>query len=249
MITTYPKVCLITCTAGRASCLSRSIRMFLEQDYPNCIQLIYQNSAVAMTLDASIPKDKVILVNNSLDLVTGKRYETLGAIYRDALTFVPEDVEVINHFDDDDFFYSNHVSEGIKGLQAGEKTAYKALYSYYLSQEAPKALKKNVMEPSIFVKKEHIQKWGYGIETAAQHLKWVEPLSLEGEIWEDPNGIPTLLYNWNAVGSTVFKTSGDPNNPLNFNNYHTHSRDFPEGPIKPISPEQLQQYFNLIDHK
>lgn len=242
-------VALITCTAGRNSCLSRSIRMFLEQDYTDSIQLIYQNSPVPITLDESLPKDRFILVNNPLDLVTRERYNTLGAIYRDALTFVPDYINVINHFDDDDFFLSNHISEGMRGLAEGGKLAYKPLYSYYLSQGFPKALKKNVMEPSIFVKKEHVQEYGYGIETSAQHLQWVTPLVHMKELYEKTDGIPTLLYNWNAVGATVFKTSGDPKNPLNFTNYHNYSTDHSVSPVKPITKEELNQYFNLINHK
>lgn len=240
------KVCCVTCTAGRLKCLERNVRMFLEQNIPDAVQLIYQNSSVPLQLDPSIPKDRVILVNNHLDLVTDRKYETLGAIYRDALTFVPKDVEVINHFDDDDFFLPQHISEGIKGLKESGKTAYKAKFSIFLTRGNPPELKENVMEPSIFVKKEHIERYGYGLETSAQHLTWVDPLARDKELFSNPEGIPTLAYNWNGMGEQVFKTSGDPNNPDNFKNYHNYSQDYGAGVLKPVPREVIEVYYNKI---
>jgi len=240
------KVVCITCTAGRLSCLERSVRMFLEQDYPDAIQLIYQNSPNYLQLDPSVPADKVIIINNYLDLKTGKRYETLGAIYRDALTFVPEGVDVINHFDDDDFFLPEHISKGIEGLISSGKTAYKAKKSIFLQKGLKPILTENVMEPSIFVKKEHIDKYGYSEETTAQHLQWVQPLIDSGDIYAPLDGTPTLAYNWNALGETVFKTSGNPKNPENFKNYHNYSQDYGQGVLLPVTKEEIQVFYNKI---
>jgi len=240
------KVACITCTAGRLSCLERSVRMFLEQDYENAIQLIYQNSPNYLQLDPSIPEGKVIIVNNYLDLKTRKRYETLGAIYRDALTFVPEDVEVINHFDDDDFFLPEHISRGIDGIMSSGKTAYKAKKSIFLQRGLAPILSENVMEPSIFVKKEHVLKYGYSEETTAQHLQWVAPLISSGELYAPEDGVPTLAYNWNSLGETVFKTSGNPKNPENFKNYHNYSQDYGQGILIPVSKEKIQEFYNKI---
>ncbi len=239
------KVCCITCTAGRLSCLERNVRMFLEQDYTNSIQLIYQNSPNYLQLHPSVPADRVIIVNNYLDLQTGKRYETLGAIYRDALSFVPDDVEVINHFDDDDFFLPNHISAGIAGLKKGG-TAYKSKKSIFLQRGLTPILSENVMEPSIFVMKEHVKKYGYGEETSAQHLQWVEPLIKTNELFSDPEGVPTLAYNWNALGETVFKTSGNAKNPENFKNYHRYSQDYGQGTLLPVSKKEIEIFYNKI---
>lgn len=240
------KVCCITATCGRLHSLQRNVRMFLEQDYENSVQLIFQNSPAHLQLDPSIPKGKIIIINNHLDLQTGKRYETLGAIYRDALTFVPEDVEVINHFDDDDFFLKQHISEGVKGLIQSGKTAYKCKKTIFLTRGNPPILTENVMEPSIFVKKEHVLKYGYGQETTAQHLQWVNPLVNSNELFANPNGVPTLAYNWNGIGETVFKTSGDPKNPNNFKNYHNYSQDYGQGILSPVSKEEIEIFYNKI---
>ena len=240
------KICCVTCTAGRFSCLRRNVRMFLEQDYPNAIQLIYQNSPNYLQLDSSIPSEKVIIVNNYLDLQTGKRYETLGAIYRDALTFIPEDVNIINHFDDDDFFLPQHISKGIEGIIQSGKTAYKAKKSIFLQRGLLPILTENVMEPSIFVVKEHVQKYGYGQETSAQHLQWVDPLIRKEQLFSDPYGTPTLAYNWNALGEEVFKTSGNSKNPENFKNYHNYSQDYGQGILSPVSKEEIQEFYNKI---
>ncbi len=240
------KVCCITCTAGRLSCLRRNVRMFLEQDYENAVQLIFQNSSSPLQLGDDIPEGKVIIVNCPADLQTGEKYKTLGAIYRDALTFVPEDVDVINHFDDDDFFLPQHISLGVDGLKRGNSKAYKAKKSIFLQKGLKPILTENVMEPSIFVMKEHVQKYGYGQETSAQHLQWVEPLIKEGQLFADPEGIPTLAYNWNALGETVFKTSGDPKNPNNFTNYHRYSQDFGQGTLSPVSKQEIEIFYNKI---
>ena len=241
------KVCCITATCGRLHSLQRNVRMFLEQDYEDKVQLIFQNSPAHLQLDPSVPKE-VIIVNNHLDLQTGKRYETLGAIYRDALTFVPEDVEVINHFDDDDVFLPMHISEGVKGLLESGKTAYKCKKSIFLTRGNPAILTENVMEPSIFVKKGHVKKYGYGQETSAQHLQWVDPLLASKELFANPNGIPTLAYNWNGLGETVFKTSGDPKNPNNFKNYHTYSQDYGQGILTPVSKEEIREFYKKIKY-
>lgn len=240
------KVCCITCTAGRLKCLERNVRMFLEQDYPDAVQLIYQNSPVPLQLDPSIPEGRVIIVNNHVDLVDGGRYKTLGAIYRDALTFVPQDVEIINHFDDDDFFLPQHISEGVKGLEESGKTAYKAKLSIFLTRGNLPVLMENVMEPSIFVKKSHIDKYGYGQETSAQHLQWVDPLINTKELFANPEGVPTLAYNWNGLGETTFKTSGNPRNPENFQNYHNYSQDYGAGNLLPVSKEEIETFYTQI---
>ncbi len=234
------KVCVITCTKNRHTCLERSVRYFLDQDYDNCVQLIFNNSSEILKLSDEIPENKVILVNNHIDYNTGKGYKTLGAIYNDAITHIPEDVDVIGFWDDDDLFLPNHISEGVKGLQRGQLTAYKPKFSFYKSGKIKK-LVENTMEPSIFVKKSHIIEHGFGNETSAQHLKWVDPLVSSKQIYVDPDGIPTLIYMW-GENIPVFKTSGDPNNPNNFQNYHNFAKDVGDGVITPISKNSAQRF-------
>lgn len=216
--------------------------MFLDQDYKNSIQLIYNNSCVFQNLSEHLPPDRFLLVNNCIDHVTKGDYRTLGAIYRDAITYIPEDVDVIVFWDDDDLFLPDHISEGVKGLLKGGKTAYKPKLSYYKAGVEEKILVENTLEPSIFVKKEHILKYGFSQTTSDQHIAWVNPLVSDDEIFVDPQGKPTLIYTWgNPIG--VFKTSGNPKNPTNFTEYERFSKDIGDRIITPVSRLEVQKEF------
>lgn len=238
------KVCVITATKNRHTALERSIKFFLEQTYSNSVQLIYNNSCNQLQLDNSVPKDRVILVNNCKDLDTNLSYTNLGDIYKDAIKYVPEDTDIVSFWDDDDIFLRNHIEEGVKGLLESGKKAYKPQKSYYRGHHKI-VLVENTLEPSIFVKFEHIKKYGFSKDTTAQHLQWVNPLVYNGEIFVNPEGIPTLCYNWGDNFPT-FKTSGDPNNPENFNNYEKFSKDVGDGIITPVSNDEVEKYYNQI---
>jgi len=166
----------------------------------------------------------------------------LGDIYKDALRFVPEDTDVINFFDDDDIFLPNHVSCGVAGLEKGGKTGYKPEKSFYRSNTKI-VLANNTLEPSMFVLASHIKKHGFSQTTADQHLTWVEPL--KSSIFVDPEGTPTLCYNWGDDFPT-FKTSGAPGNPRNFENYRKASADHGDKIITPLSVENCEKYYNFI---
>lgn len=235
------KVAVITATAGRHHCLERVVRFFLDQTYENSVQLIFQNSSSPQRLNANIPSNRVILINQSLDSDTGKGYVTLGAIYKDAVKHIPEDVEIVNFFDDDDIFLPNHIEEGIKGLNRGGLIAYKPYKSFYRTKDRV-VLVNNTLEPSIFVKKEHIQQYGFKDTTSDQHLAWVHPLVDHKQIFEDTKGPATMCYNWGDPFPT-FKTSGDPRNPSNFNNYRRHSMDHGDGIVTPMSRNEAEKYY------
>ena len=229
------KVCLITATKGRHKQLERVVRFSLEQTYDNWVHLIYNNSPVELQLDDILPADKYILINNHKDLITKQDYKTLGDIYRDIMTFLPDDIDVINFMDDDDVFLPNHVEEGVKGLIRGKKKAYKPKKSWY-RHGRKNELVENTLEPSIFVYADHIREFGFSSETTAQHLQWVNPLVYHKEIFVDPEGKPTYICDWSQQIPT-FKTSGDPHNPSNFDNYTSNSQDHGDNIISPCSKE------------
>lgn len=236
------KVCVITATKGRHQWLERNVRMFLDQTYENSVHLIYNNSCVPQRLNTNLPVDRVILVNNCEDKETKRPYATLGAIYRDAITYIPEDVDVVSFFDDDDMYLPNHIEEGIKGLMKGGKLAYKPYSSYFKSGDRV-TLMNNTFEPSIFMKKEHLLKYGFSNTTSDQHLKWVDGLLTEGQIFEDKEGTPTLVYTWN---SGVYKTSGASQNANNFSNYEKSSVDHGDGIISPAPRKDVALLFKGI---
>lgn len=240
------KVCTITATRGRHRHLERVVRFMLNQDYDGeMIHLIYNNHPEELRLNGNLSSDKFLLINNHLNLKTLKPYNNLGDIYNDIMRFVPEDVEVINFMDDDDIYLPNHTSEGIRGLRRGGKKAYKPKFSYYAHLKRV-TLANNNLEPSIFVMVDHIREYGFSSETTAQHLKWLDPLVINGEIFEDPEGKPTYICDWSQEIPT-FKTSGAPQNPNNYNNYINSSLDNGDKIITPVSQSWAEHYYNKIN--
>lgn len=238
------KVCLITATKDRHRQLERLVRFSLNQTSPNFVHLIFNNSLSSLRLNSHLPEDKYLLINSPASLKTHKPYKTLGEIYMDAIRFIPLDCDAVNFMDDDDIFLPNHVEEGIKGLELSGKKAYKPQKSWYRTKD-DMLLVQNVMEPSIFVKTDHIKQYGFGDETSAQHLKWVNPLLIEKEMFADPNGEPTYVCDWSQEIST-FKTSGNPNNPNNFHNYTKWSTDKGDGIITPCSQSWAEHYYQYV---
>lgn len=236
------KVCLITATRDRHKQLERVVRFVLNQTYPDWVHLIYNNSPTPQRLNINLPKDKFILVNHSTSFRTKKPYSTLGDIYTDILQFIPEDCDVINFMDDDDIYMPDHVEEGVKGMLKGELEAYKPKKSYYRYLQDSVKLVENTLEPSIFVKTDWVKKYGFSLETTAQHLQWVQPLIDQKKIFVDPEGKPTFVCDWSQEIGT-FKTSGDPNNPKNFQNYANWSKDSGDTIITPMPDIIAKKYY------
>jgi hypothetical protein len=249
-------VVAIMATCGRHHLCERSLRFFLDQTYDGeHTLLIYNNSHITQEggpiKQEDLPDNKhLILVNQCIDKVTGEKYNNLGAIYRDALEeldhFSPADI--IIHWDDDDIFLPNHISEGVKGyiraLDQG-KLAYKPSKSYYRHSGGVQ-LMSNTLEPSIFVRYKNLKEDGYSLTTSDQHLQWVNPLVYNNKILVDENGTPTLIYNWGDVHIPTFKTSGNATHPENFNNYRAFSKDHGDGLIIPWKKEDVQEYYDLV---
>lgn len=238
----------ITATCGRHTILERCVAMFLNQDYQGeHALLIYNNSEISLSLDAFeiSPNKKILLVNRCIDSKTGEKYSSLGAIYNDALTYIPKEYGTINHMDDDDLYLSSHISEGVKGLIRGGKKAYKPKYSFYRSYEGV-VKSNNVLEPSIFLQRDWLEKYGYSLVTTEQHLQWLHPLQKSNELYVDEKGTSTLIYNWGDQDIKTFKSSGDPYNPLNFNNYRIKSKDHGDKIITPWPKEKIQQFLKNV---
>lgn len=239
------KVGIITATKNRHKQLERVVKFVMNQTYTDWTHIIYNNAVDKLRLNNNLPADKFLLINNNINLKTHKPYENLGDIYNDILKYIPSDIDVICFADDDDIFLPNHLEEGIKGLEKHGKLAYKPEKSYFLYQKKC-SLSINVFEPSIFVKASHIKEYGFSPETTAQHHQWLQPLLNKGEIIADPEGIPTYICDWSQEIPT-FKTSGDPHNPNNFNNYTTHSQDKGDSIITPCSQSWADHYYRKIE--
>lgn len=253
------KVVAIMATCGRHKLCERSLRFFLDQDYTGWhVLLIYNNSPVPQELqiapgppaDVWSKGNKLIkLINQHIDSQTDQPYTNLGAIYNDAIKQIPDgEADVIIHWDDDDIFMPNHISAGVEGLTLAEmvgKVAYKPERSYFRHPTGIQLMGNN-LEPSVFVRADHIFKYGYSLTTSDQHMPWFNSLLSEGKMAVDSRGLPTLIYNWGDVEIPTFKTSGNAGNPHNFENYRNFSQDHGDQKLTPWSEEKVQNYYNLI---
>lgn len=244
MLEASPIVISLCATKNRFTHMRKLIRCFLEQDYPGKhYLLIYNNSTDIQSLGEFPMSDnkEIILINNYISKKTGKPYTQLGDIYNDILSVIDIlNPEVVSLFEDDDLYLPNHVSEGVKGLQKGGKNGYKPQKSWFIDTVGMR-LQENVMEPSVFLKYSYIKERGYGSGTADAHLHWYGDLRANDDLFVDPEGYPTFLYDWsNRI--PAYKVSGDPVNPENFENCTKHSQDIGSGVLTPISREELAEY-------
>lgn len=242
------KVCLLTCTKDRHKQLERVVRFVLNQTVDNWVHLIFNNSSTPLTLNSNLDPNKFILINKHICSSTHSEYKTLGEIYNDAIEFIPEDCDVVNFMDDDDIYLPNHVEEGIKGLIKGGKKAYKPAKSWFKYLQQPIELASNNLEPSIFVKTEHIKEYKFlSGESVAQHLAWLNPLVSQNEIFADPNGVATYICDWSQEIPT-FKTSGSTSH-TNFLNYSLWTKDKGDGIITPCSQSFAEHYYSYIKNQ
>lgn len=227
----------ICCTYNRHSLLERAVSLFLQQDYKGPHKLlIYNNSTIDQNLDREY--DNIVLINNNISYTTGKPYDNVGDIFKDALSHVPfDDARVITFWDDDDIFLPNHLSEGMKGyieaLEMG-KRAYKPLNTYFRYANEPQKLSQNLCEPSIFVNTDFVRKHGFISHSAAYHHGWINPLIKEDLLYTKRDREPTFIYDWSTEAS-AFKISGDGENPENFSRHKQHSGDIGDQIITPYN--------------
>lgn len=234
------RVILLCLTKGRHQVTERVLRCFLEQDYEGEILLfIHNNSEIPQTLGnfvEDLPKNrKVILVNKS-------GYNSLGQIYNSAYDMLPDGYDVINHYECDDVYLPNHVSEGVKNLT---KSAYKPYYSWFRTVEGVQKAH-NLLEPSIFFKLEDVLRIKCSEVTGSQFHPIINTLIEEGTFEEKEDTESTLVYTWDGEFNT-FKTSGNPEN--NFENYAKYSQDHGDGVLDPWTKEQIQKYYNECTQK
>lgn len=243
-----PSVACITCTYNRHYHLERVVKMFIDQDFRgDHLLLIYNNNPISQELASlTLPRNKrIVVVNNCLDYKTGQRYTNLGAIYRDALTHISPNTEVITHMDDDDSYLKYHISEGVKGFISARivgKKAYKPKYSYYRDSNWKTTLASNTLEPSIFISAGHLFEHGYTETTSDQHYGWYQPLIEQNALLIEEKGTPTLIYQW--MGD-VWKTSGDPQNYQNWDNCRNYRGDVGDRVITPVSDKEIAPYYNI----
>lgn len=243
-------VCAITAFCGRHREAGRIIRNYIDQDYKgSSFLLLYNNSpqpkGKLQLSDIPLPSNKaIILVNNDKDLVTGKAYLNTGAIFRDALTFVPEGSECITFMDSDDLFLPQHLSAGVEGMKKAKNLgclAYKPYNSFFLWENKCRLLH-NTLEPSIFVDYKYVQSEGFHPKSVTYHQKWIDVLTSRKQLFVDPSGPPTLLYNWSENHGN-HKISGGADDEFNFEAHRKWETDYAKDGILSPAPESAVGYF------
>lgn len=238
-------ICALTCTYNRNACLSRAIRMFLDQECEEeHMNFIFNNSPfpIQLNLNENIPEHKKIILINSK-----KSYNNVGEVFNDALSYLKKyPIDILCHQDDDDIYFTNYLEEGRKGMKKAYtqgKLAYKPYYSYYRDNRGISKVH-NTMEPSIFCDFAYLSKTGYKNTVVDYNQGWLDPLIDQNKLFEDRNGISTFLYDWSGE-IPVFKISGAENNEANFHAHHRHSNDIKQI-VTPITKEKAQEYYNLV---
>ncbi len=241
-----PHIVALTPTKGRHLLLRRNVRCFIEQDYKGPhTQIIFNNSEVPQELDLQedlASNKNIILVNQHLNSITGLPYNSLGEIYNDILKYLPFDADIINHFEDDDIFLKNHLSEGVKGMQEAweqNKEAYKPKRSYFLNGGSL-TLESNVLEPSIFFSAKIVREVGYRDSTTTQFHDIINYLGYNDKLLvkEAPS---TFIYTWGERIPT-YKTSGS-DHETNFQDYAKFSNDHGDGKIIPMPLSIVEKFY------
>lgn len=231
--------------------MERILRFYLDQTIttPSTL-LLYNNSPFPMRLDdiPTPPHKTIILVNQPKDLETYDEYESTGAIFRDALTFVPEDTDVVTFFDSDDIFLPTHAEEGLKGMERAHnvsRVAYKPHFSWFAYGQGIQRAHNN-LEPSIFIDYQYVKDHGFTYTSASYHDGWLLPLKTDQLMLEDKNGESTLIYDW-SEGHNTYKISGaGDDGPNNLRKHREWENDFGDGILTPAQDYIVEKCYNLV---
>jgi hypothetical protein len=238
------KVSFVCTTFRRFYCVRRILAQYKAQTYKNK-QLIIFNTDTEHPIElASLGvDDDVIIVNNSIDYVTGQPYTNRGDICRDAVTHV--DGYYFMLFDDDDIFLPYYAQQAVDGIEEVGKDAWKPQQSFFATKDKI-MFAQNTMESSCIVKMDRIREIGFRSDkTGLEGLSWYTQLRDEGQLNEyNPNYVPSYCFNWGDPAEVAgHKQSGDIDNPNNFDNHKEGSRDWATEPLQPISDEELVEVY------
>lgn len=245
------KLSFVCTSYRRYRCVERIIEQYLQQDYRNA-ELIILNTDTEnpFVLRESLYHSNIIVINNSIDYVTGLPYTNRGSICRDAVSHATGDYFMLA--DDDDVYLPWHFRQAVEGLIAIGHDSWKPEMSMFA---APHKLElvRNTMEASVIVKMSRIREIGFRTDaTGYEGLSWYTKLRDEGQLDEhNSRYIPSYCFNWSDPAELAgHKQSGDINNPNNFENHKLSSRDISDKPLDRCGSVEIakfyQKYFNFL---
>lgn len=247
------RVSAVCCTYGRFSCVERVINCFLAQTYPEKELIIFNTDTDSPYNDEPcvLAAHGILIVNKSIDMVTKQPYTNVGAIRRDALQFASGELTVT--FDDDDIFLPYFMQQAVDRMEQTGLPSFKPEKSFFYSGNHLR-LVKNTLEASVVASMEKVREYGYLLETGKEGLGWYTKMRDNKELNEnDSYYLPSYCFNWNdgAEMNAPHKQSGDIDNPDNFNNHKSASKDAVNGRTIAIYDENKMReiykpYFDFI---
>lgn len=224
------KVSFVCTTYRRFTCVERIVAQYYAQTYPNK-ELIIFNTDVEHPYELGFSDPSIIVVNNSIDYLTGEPYSNRGQICRDAVTHATGDYFMLA--DDDDIYLPWHMEQAVDGITINGKDAWKPAASFFASPGKVEMCQ-NTLEASVIVKMERIREIGFRSDlTGYEGLSWYTQLRDEGNLDENfRDYVPSYCFNWSDPHEIAgHKQSGDINNPNNFENHKVASTDFAKRPL------------------
>lgn len=252
----YPQVTAIMCTYGRFTCVERAVNCFLAQTYPNKRLIIYNTDEESpYERQDWFIQHRILVWNNNMDYKTKEPYTNVGAIRRDALELVSDQLGgYVVTWDDDDVFLPWFMEQAVDRMQTTGLPSFKPEKSFFYSGDYLR-LVKNTLEASVVASYNKVMEYGYLLETGKEGLGWYTKLRDNRELDENESYyLPSYCFNWNdgAAMNAPHKQSGDIDNPENFNNHKKHSQDKVNGRLLQIYDtkkmwEIYQPYFTFIE--
>lgn len=241
------KVSCVMSTFRRFSCVERSIAFFLSQDYKGESELIIFNTDTEypLSLSQELSLEKIVIINNNTDYISGENYSNIGSIRRDALSHASGEYYIC--WDDDDIFLPWNIRQCVDGIERNpEMWAWKPKRSMFWQQNKKPELAENVMEASVISLTEKIKEIGFLPHLGGgEHLSWVFKLKDEKKIIVDENSIPGYCFNWHDQGvMRGHKQSGTINREDNFSFHKENTKDFAKKKLRAFPKKELTEIYN-----
>jgi len=241
----FPKVNCVMTTYGRFTCVERSIKCFLEQDYLNKHLLIFNTAEIPLELGESLKNKNITIINQSINTLTGKPYTDVGTIREDAFNKVYSPNEIYICWDDDDVYHSKqHISRGVEYLISSKNYGWKPKESYFTPNggEIFKQVE-NAFEASVLVWMQYVKEIGFKKSNGDEH-SWYHVLWNNGKI--STNDVePSYIYVWGEE-IAKHKQSGNINDLNNFENHKNNSIDFGDRPLENLQNSICETWCHKI---
>lgn len=247
------KIAGLCCTNGRFSYLKRVLSFFLTQSHENKILVIFNNSEIAINI-VNIPN--VLLINNYIDYTTHLPYQNVGAIFRDALSHVPTDVDYVSIMDDDDIYFPDHFSSAASIFKNNDDVVVWQPSHFYFKKTAVEVEYKEIsgynLEPSSIVKYDFISKEGFNTDSSlTYHLKWLNKAKQSKKYFVDQNPLHhQFCYEFGQtkiLNTSAYATINDENAKKEIDTLIQKYNDYGKNEIlTPWTQTKTKEFYDFI---